>query len=54
MKDEILKHFIGVVIAATLGWSAWVTTSVYEDRSRLARIETKVDLLLDNWQESKK
>lgn len=47
MSEDTLKWILGIVLTAVMGWSSWVTTAVWEDRSRLARIETKVDIIID-------
>ena len=47
MKIEILTVLVGAALTAAVGWTTWVTTAVWEDRARLARIEAKVDILVD-------
>ena len=47
MKDEALKWIGATVIGAAITWSTWITGAVWEDRSRLARIEAKIDILMD-------
>lgn len=47
MKDEALKWAAATVIGAAITWSTWITGAVWEDRARLARIEAKLDILMD-------
>lgn len=47
MNNDTARWVIGGVLASALTWSTWVTTAVWEDRARLARIETKIDILVD-------
>ncbi len=42
------KDFIiGIILTGIISWSTWITTAVWEDRTRLARIETKLDILIE-------
>jgi hypothetical protein len=47
MTEDTIKWIIGMVVTTTLAWSSWVTSAVWEDRARLARIETKIDIIID-------
>jgi len=47
MTEDTIKWIIGMVVTTTLAWSSWVTSAVWEDRARLARIETKIDIIMD-------
>ncbi len=45
--NETTKWAMGTLVAAMLSWSTWITAAVWEDRARLARIETKIDIIVD-------
>lgn len=47
MSEDTAKWIMGIVVTAGMAWSSWVTTAVWEDRARLARIETKIDIIID-------
>lgn len=47
INHDTLKWAAGGLIAAMMSWGTWVTATVWEDRARLARIETKLDILVD-------
>jgi len=47
MTDDTLKWILGMTVTGAMAWSSWVTTAVWEDRARLARIETKIDIIID-------
>lgn len=50
----IVKWMLGLILSGTLTWATYITTTLHEDRSsiqslidRLARIETKIDILME-------
>ena len=47
MKEELVKYVSGVMITGALAWATWVTGALFATDSRLARIETKVDILIE-------
>ena len=51
---SLTKWIAGLLLSGTLAWTAYVTASLHEDRAtlqllidRLARIETKIDMIME-------
>jgi hypothetical protein len=47
MHVDLAKVVAGIIAAASLGWGTYVSSSVIDAKERLARIETKIDALME-------
>lgn len=45
--SETSRWVIGGILASTITWGSWVTNAIYTDRAVLARIEAKLDIVVD-------